>query len=108
MSNQTIIKVKIRDSLNVLFEGDVERISSFNEVGPFDVYPMHANFISIIRKKLALYQKRVKVKELDIEQAVMKVKKDAVHIFLGIDALIIDDDTGKARQESIGTTTKPS
>jgi F0F1-type ATP synthase epsilon subunit len=97
MANQSSIKVKIRDSLNVLYEGDVERISSFNEMGPFDVYPMHANFISIIRQKLALYQKKMIVKELNIEQAVMKVKKDAVHIFLGIDALIIEDEQNAAK-----------
>ena len=86
------IKIKVRDTENIVFEGEVDRISSYNEVGPFDVYPMHANFISIIRQELALYFKHQKVKELKIEQAVMKVKQDVVNIFLGIETLFVDDD----------------
>src|SRR4029079_17746552 len=85
------LKVKIRDTENVIFEGEVDRISSFNEVGPFDVYPMHANFISIIQKELSLYQKHEKIKEVKLEQAIMKVKKDIVHIFLGIETFLIDE-----------------
>ncbi len=95
MANK-IIKVVIKDSENVIFNGEVDRISSFNEVGPFDVYPMHANFISIIRQQLALYSQHKKVKDLKIEQAVMKVKKDIVNIFLGIEVLTIGEDESKS------------
>lgn len=83
-------KVKIRDTENIIFEGEVERISSYNEVGPFDIYPMHANFISIIRQELILYDNHEKVKELKFEQAVMKVKQDSANIFLGIEVLFMD------------------
>jgi len=93
MANKVPIKVRVRDTENIIFDGEVERISSFNEVGPFDVYPMHANFISIIHKGLTLYHNHEKVKEVKFEQAVMKVKKDVVNIFLGIDVLIVDEDT---------------
>ncbi len=91
MSHQTPIKVKVRDTENILYEGEIDRISSFNEVGPFDVYPMHANFISILHQQLTLYHKKQKVKELKFDQAVMKVKKDIVHIFLGIEVLFLDE-----------------
>ena len=83
-------KVKIRDTENIIFFVYVERISSFNEVGPFDIYPMHANFISIIRQELVLYDNHEKVKELKFEQAVMKVKQDSANIFLGIEVLFMD------------------
>ena len=83
-------KVKIRDTENIVFEGEVERISSYNEVGPFDIYPMHANFISIVRQELVLYNNNQKVKELKFEQAVMKVKQDSANIFLGIEVLFMD------------------
>ena len=85
------IKVKVSDTENLIFEGEVDRISSYNEVGPFDVYPMHANFISIIQKELTLYNHNKKVKEVKLEQAVMKVKKDIVHIFLGIESFFVDE-----------------
>jgi F0F1-type ATP synthase epsilon subunit len=93
MSDKKNINVKVRDTENILFEGEIDRISSFNEVGPFDIYPMHANFISIINTKITLYQKKEKIKELTFEQAVMKVKKDIAHIYLGVEMFQIEDDT---------------
>jgi F0F1-type ATP synthase epsilon subunit len=98
MAENKSIKVKIRDTENTLFEGLVDRISSFNEVGPFDIYPMHANFISILRQGLSLYNKKNKLKEIGFEQAVLKVKKDEVHIFLGIEALMIEDEESKDQE----------
>ena len=91
MSIIKTINLVIRDTENIIFEGEVERISSFNEVGPFDVFPTHANFISILRQEVALYRKKEKIKEIKLERAVMKVKKDSVRIFLGIEALVIDE-----------------
>jgi len=90
MANPKSLKVKVRDTENILFEGDVDRISSINEIGPFDIYPMHANFISILTKELSLYQNKQKVKELKLEQAVIKVKRDIVNIFLGIETLVFE------------------
>jgi F0F1-type ATP synthase epsilon subunit len=91
MSDKKLLKVKVRDSQSTLFEGEVDRITSFNEVGTFDIYPMHANFISILRSKLAFYNNNKIIKELEIEQAIMKVKKDIVKIFLGIEEIEIDE-----------------
>ena len=87
-----IIKVKIRDADSIVFDGEVERISSFNEVGRFDIYPKHANFISIIQKEITLYKNGQKIKQLEIEQAILKVKKNTASIFLGINTLIIDEE----------------
>jgi len=83
-------KVKIRDTENTIYDGEVERISSYNEVGPFDIYPMHANFISILRQEVSLYNGHQKVKEMKFEQAVLKVKADTAQIFLGIEVLFIE------------------
>lgn len=90
-----IIRIKIRDAQQIIFEGNVDRISSFNEVGPFDIYPMHANFISIIRKRINLYEGKKVIKEIDFEKAVMKVKKDTVKIFLGIETIDIEGEDTK-------------
>lgn len=100
MSDKKLINVKVRDTENVLYEGEVDRISSFNEVGPFDIYTMHANFISIINKKITLYLKKAVVKELEFEQAVMKVKKDAAHIYLGVEMFLIEDEESEKSDKS--------
>ena len=91
MSDQKLLNVRVRDTENILFEGQADRINSYNEVGPFDIYPMHANFISIIKKKLTIYLKKEVEKELTFEQAIMKVKKDVVHIYLGIEVFSIEE-----------------
>jgi F0F1-type ATP synthase epsilon subunit len=91
MANNKSFKLKVRDAQNIIFEGDVDRISSFNEVGPFDVYPTHANFISIIKKGLAIYRDSKKIKEIKLELAVLKVKQDTAKVFLGIEAIPLDE-----------------
>jgi F0F1-type ATP synthase epsilon subunit len=93
MANKKLLKVKVRDSQNIIFEGEVERVTSYNDVGTFDLYPMHANFISILKHRLAFYNDNKKIKELEMGQAVMKVKNDIVNIFLGIEGISLDEDT---------------
>jgi len=80
------------DTSKVIFSGDVDRVSSYNEVGPFDVYPMHANFISIIKKHMTFYSRKKKVFDLPFSQAVMKVKQDSITIFLGIEELVVEEE----------------
>jgi F0F1-type ATP synthase epsilon subunit len=91
MSDAKLLNIRVRDTEHVLYEGQADRVNSYNEMGPFDVYPMHANFISIIKTKLTIYLKKEKLKELSFEQAIMKVKKDVVHIYLGIEIFAIDE-----------------
>lgn len=92
MADKKLLKVKVRDSQDTIFEGEVDRITSINDVGTFDVYPMHANFISILKSLLIFYNKNEKIKEIQIEQAIMKVKNDVVNIFLGIEEIDLGDD----------------
>jgi F0F1-type ATP synthase epsilon subunit len=87
-----IFKVKVRDIEHIIFEGETDRISSYNEVGPFDIYPMHANFISIIRKEITIYLKGKVIKDVKFGQAVLKVKQDIAHIYLGMEALLLEED----------------
>lgn len=101
MSDVKLLNVRIRDTENILFEGEADRINSINEMGPFDIYPMHANFISIIKKKVTIYLKRQVEKELTFEQAIMKVKKDVVHIYLGIEVFSIEEVDTMTKAEQI-------
>jgi hypothetical protein len=86
------VRVKVRDIEHIIFDDLADRISSFNEIGPFDIYPMHANFISIISKELTLYLKGKVIKDVKFGQAVMKVKQDEVHIYLGMELLLVEEE----------------
>lgn len=91
MADRKQFTLIVRDTESTIFNGSVDRISSFNEVGPFDVYPMHANFISILRQGVTLYSQKEVIKEMKFEQAVLKVKADNAHIFLGIEVLALEE-----------------
>jgi F0F1-type ATP synthase epsilon subunit len=108
MSDKVLIKVNIRNTEEILFDGEVDRITSYNEVGRFDVYPMHANFISIIEKELTLYHNKEKLKEIKLERAVMKVKQDIVHIYLGIEALLMGEEGALASPEEHTSASQPA
>ncbi len=90
---KNLINIKVRDAQKIIFTGEVDRISSYNEVGPFDIYPMHANFISIIRKGITLYKNNEIIKNIELEKAVMKVKKDIVKVFLGIETINLGEES---------------
>lgn len=92
MAENKLLKVKIRDFETIVFEGEADLISSVNEVGKFDVLPLHANFISMIQKELHVFHKHQKVKELKIENAVMKVSENVVHVFLGLENFELSED----------------
>jgi len=84
------IMVRVRDTNKMIFEGNVDRITSYNEVGQFDIYPMHANFISILKKGLMLYKDHQKLLDIKFEQAILKIKKDVVGIYVGIEELVVE------------------
>lgn len=95
------ISLKILDTDKIIFEGQVNRISSYNDVGPFDIYHMHANFISIIKKEVLLFSQDKLLKKLKIDQAILKIKKDVAEIFLGIDTLMVKEEEGIKQVEKI-------
>ncbi len=81
-SDKISLIIKTREK--VVFEGNVKAISSFNQVGPFDVLPAHANFISLIEKSIILHNPDGTKREIKIDIALMRVVENKVEIYLGI------------------------
>lgn len=77
------IHVVIKNKESVFYEGDVAALSSFNDIGLFDVLPLHENFISLIRNKIILHNEG-KQKEFNITDGLLKVKDNNVNIYLGL------------------------
>lgn len=77
------IHLTIKNRENTLFEADASGVSSINDVGPFDILPMHENFISLIRDKIIIHNKREQ-KEMKIESGLLKVNNNRVDIYLGL------------------------
>lgn len=84
VAGDLILRVTVRDRAGALFEGEAEAVSSHNDKGPFDILPLHTNFISIIHKGVTLHLKDKVVKDLSFETGVLKVAENKVEVYLGI------------------------
>lgn len=66
--------VTVRTRLGLAFEGELAAITSFNMVGTFDVLPEHANFVTMITKKLILRRSDGKIEEINVDKGVLMVE----------------------------------
>jgi len=74
----------IRNRLGVLYEGEIETFSSFNDTGEFDVLAFHINFITLIHTSLTLRLRGQVVKQLPVESGVLAVRGGQAEVYLGI------------------------
>ena len=85
MAEQATLNVRISKATKVVWEGDATAVSSKNADGPFDVLPMHANFLTLIREVPIVVHLKDGTKETyQFKQAVMYVTDDKVKIYTEI------------------------
>jgi F0F1-type ATP synthase epsilon subunit len=74
----------IRSREGVVFQGAVDSVTSFNEEGIFDILALHANFISLIQKKLIIRpegdEKEIMI---DFDTALLRVRENSAEVYLG-------------------------
>ena len=80
-----LFHLKIVSKEGILFDGDIKSLTSFNDKGKFDILGLHANFISIIYKKITIIDKAGGKKDMDIDKALLRNKENNLEIYLGID-----------------------
>ena len=78
------VKLSVLTRQAVLFEGEVETISSVNDKGIFDVLEQHTSFISLIKDKIVIHTLDGKEQEMKIQDGIMRVYKNEVSVFLGL------------------------
>lgn len=81
--NQLELHVVTPDS--VLYNGPVKSISGKNKKGPFDILSYHTNFVSIIDGSVTIRELDGNVRELPVGTAIVKVYKNVVYVFVGIE-----------------------
>jgi F0F1-type ATP synthase epsilon subunit len=84
MSDNLKLQVLIRTKNKTLFEGEVFSVSGVNDTGPFDILPMHANFVTLIKGKIILDKGLPTKNELSIDRGVLTVSENKVSGFIGI------------------------
>lgn len=81
------MEVTIVTPEQIVFHGKVKVLSLSNKLGPFDVMPYHETFISLIDEKLTIYPLDGAKQELEVDKGVLRVHKNMVDIFLGLDTI---------------------
>lgn len=84
LQKNQLLSIMIRDRSGVLYEGTIEAFSAYNDRGPFDVLPLHTNFISLIKQQIDLRLQGSIFKNLPLETGVMKVKENKIEVYIGI------------------------
>jgi F0F1-type ATP synthase epsilon subunit len=82
--NKGKVKLSVVTRQSVLFDGEVETVSSVNDNGEFDVLEKHTNFISLVKDKIVIYTFEGEKQEMKIKEGLMRVVKDEVKVFLGL------------------------
>ena len=78
----------VRSREGVVYRGDVNSITSFNEEGEFDVLAKHANFISLIQKGLIIRDMKGVIRKIDVSSALMRVRENFVEVYLGVEGIL--------------------
>ena len=79
-----ILEVTIQGREGILFKGRASRVSSVNDTGDFDILPRHANFISLVNKRIDVKPLDSDVRSFQVDDGVMRVLDDKVEVYLGI------------------------
>lgn len=84
MDKNLILDVIILSSDKTYFLGKAKSVSSKNKLGPFDVLPMHENFISMLRDKVTVVDLAGKKTVVSCDQGILEVADNRVRVFIGI------------------------
>ncbi len=78
------LNIKVRSREGLIFDGRAYAISSTNDVGPFDILPLHANFVSVIQSFLIITLVDGSKKHIQVDKGIIRVRENNADIFLGI------------------------
>jgi F0F1-type ATP synthase epsilon subunit len=82
---QPLLTVRISKAAEVVWEGRAQSVSSENAQGPFDILPMHANFITLLSDKpIVIIAEDGEKIEKKFSASVMYVVNDVVKIYADI------------------------
>jgi F0F1-type ATP synthase epsilon subunit len=75
------IHVRINSPEKIIWEGEATSLTSENSKGPFDILPLHTNFVSIIRDKEIRITSKGKVETFKFPVSVLSAHSNTVCIY---------------------------
>ena len=84
IKSDLVIHLYIRSKTEKYFQGDVKSVTSVNDSGVFDILPMHANFITLIKDYVILDKGYPSEKKVEFKSAVASLINDSMDVYVGI------------------------
>ena len=84
MAENPFLNVIVLSSGKTLFLGKAKSVSSNNKIGPFDVLPMHENFISMLYDRVTIVDADGQKTEVPCDHGILEVSENRVRVFIGI------------------------
>lgn len=75
------LKVKVFSPFRTYFQGEAKSVSAVNKVGPFDVLPHHANFLSLLTSGTVSVDTGFEMYRFPIGRGIIKVTANTVTVF---------------------------
>ena len=79
-----LLDLTVLNREEIVFQGKVKSVTSYNEKGKFDVLPQHSNSISLLQKGLIYRLISGQEKEIPVSDGVIKVQENKINVYLGI------------------------
>jgi F0F1-type ATP synthase epsilon subunit len=79
-----LLTVRINSPERLLWEGKAVSVSSKNTQGPFDILPLHTNFVTILENEKIRINTGSEIKEYSFPRSVMYVHSNSVFIYTNI------------------------
>lgn len=79
-----VLNVSVRSKKEKIYEGIARSVSSQNEMGFFDILPMHTNFVTLVKNFVVIDKGLSTEKYIKIESGIVTVVGDLVKVYIGI------------------------
>lgn len=81
-NNDLEVTVKSRNRL--YYKGNAKTLTAVNNLGPFDILPMHANFISLIKDYIIIDKGSPEEKNIKVKSGLLHNNSNKVIVYLDI------------------------
>lgn len=78
------IAVLVHSRSGMLFDGKVRSFSASNQIGNFDILPMHSHYVGTFDGQVDLVLENGQHRKLDLSAGVIRFKEGTVEVFEGI------------------------
>jgi F0F1-type ATP synthase epsilon subunit len=84
INTPTDLDLHVRSRTTNYFQGKVKSVTSVNDTGEFDVLPMHANFITLVKDYVLLDKGSPTEKRIEFKTAVASIISNHIDIYVGV------------------------